>query len=58
MQADRQTGGQAREQIDAGNTESVPTPQEWAEQQLKNAPHRSPEWAKAVATIYGLDTRE
>jgi hypothetical protein len=33
----------------------MPTPEEWAEQQLKNAPPRSEEWAKAVALIYGLD---
>jgi hypothetical protein len=33
----------------------MPTPEEWAEQQLKNAPSRSEEWAKRVARIYGLD---
>ena len=32
----------------------TPTPQEWAEQQLKHAPLRSEEWAKRVARIYGL----
>jgi len=33
----------------------VPTPEEWAQQQLKNAPPRSEEWAKRVARIYSLD---
>jgi hypothetical protein len=33
----------------------VPTPDEWAEQQLKNAPQRSDEWAKEVAAIYCLE---
>lgn len=33
----------------------MPTPEEWAEQQLKNAPPRSEEWAKRVARIYCLD---
>jgi hypothetical protein len=33
----------------------MPTPEEWAEEQLKNAPPRSEEWAKRVARIYGLD---
>jgi hypothetical protein len=33
----------------------MPTPEEWAAQQLKKAPSRSPEWAKRVARIYGLD---
>ena len=32
------------------------TPQEWAEEQLKNAPMRSEEWAKRVAQIYCLNT--
>lgn len=31
------------------------TPQEWAEQQLKNAPPRSEEWARRVARIYCLN---
>jgi hypothetical protein len=34
----------------------VPTPEEWAEEQLKNAPQRSEEWARRVALIYCLDT--
>jgi hypothetical protein len=40
-----------------GNREKVvmPTPEEWAEQQLKNAPHRSEEWARRVARIYCLE---
>jgi hypothetical protein len=33
----------------------IPTPEEWAEEQLKNAPPRSEEWAKRVARIYCLD---
>jgi hypothetical protein len=33
----------------------VPTPEEWAEEQLKNAPPRSEEWARKVARIYRLD---
>jgi hypothetical protein len=31
------------------------TPEEWAEEQLKNAPPRSEEWARRVARIYCLD---
>ena len=33
----------------------MPTPEEWAEEQLKNAPPRSEEWARKVARIYCLD---
>ena len=33
----------------------IPTPVEWPEEQLKNAPLRSEEWAKRVARIYCLD---
>lgn len=33
----------------------MPTPEEWVEQQLKNPPHRSEQWAKRVARIYCLD---
>lgn len=34
----------------------VPTPQEWAQEQLKNAPGRSEGWARrGVARIYGLE---
>ncbi len=33
----------------------IPTPEEWAEEQLKNAPTRSEEWARRVARIYCLD---
>ncbi|GAA3546225.1 hypothetical protein GCM10022222_32350 [Amycolatopsis ultiminotia] len=32
-----------------------PTPEQWAQQQLVNAPERSRQWAKEVAGIYGLD---
>jgi hypothetical protein len=33
----------------------IPTPEEWAQEQLKNAPPRSEEWTKRVARIYCLD---
>ena len=33
----------------------IPTKQEWAEEQLKNAPPWSEEWVKRVARIYCLD---
>lgn len=33
----------------------VPTPEQWAQEQLKNAPPRSRAWAREVAAIYGLD---
>jgi hypothetical protein len=33
----------------------IPTPEEWAQEQLKNAPPRSNEWARRVAQIYCLD---
>jgi len=33
----------------------IPTPEEWARQQLKNAPDRSEEWARRVAHIYCLE---
>jgi hypothetical protein len=36
----------------------MPTPERWAQEQLKNAPTRSRAWARAVAAIYGLDVRE
>lgn len=36
----------------------IPTPEEWAEEQLKNAPSLSEEWAKRVAQIYCLDIRD
>lgn len=32
----------------------IPTPEEWAQEQLKNAPERSGAWAAKVAGIYGL----
>ena len=36
----------------------IPTPEEWAEEQLKNAPPRSEEWARKVALIYCLDIED
>jgi hypothetical protein len=33
----------------------IPTPEEWAKEQVKNAPPRSREWARRVARIYCLD---
>lgn len=33
----------------------IPTPEEWAREQLRNAPARSELWARQVAAIYGLD---
>jgi hypothetical protein len=33
----------------------IPTPQEWAEKQLENAPPRSEEWAREVARIWCLE---
>jgi hypothetical protein len=33
----------------------IPTPEEWAEKQLENAPTRSGEWARRIARIYCLD---
>jgi hypothetical protein len=35
--------------------DTAPTPEQWAQEQLKHAPQRSRAWARAVATIYGLD---
>ena len=32
----------------------IPTPREWAQQQLANAPERTPEWARSVAAVYGF----
>lgn len=43
------------DRADTGKKVMVPTPQQWAEEQLKNAPQRSQEWARRVAQIYGLD---
>ena len=53
-------GGEAttanpRKKPKTGEKVIIPTPQEWAEEQLKNAPPRSEEWAKKVARIYCLD---
>jgi hypothetical protein len=33
----------------------IPTPEEWAQEQLKHAPERSRAWAAKVAAIYGLE---
>lgn len=33
----------------------IPTPEQWAQQQLEHAPQRSRAWAGKVASIYGLD---
>lgn len=33
----------------------IPTPEEWAQEQLKHAPERSRAWAVKVAAIYGLE---
>ena len=33
----------------------IPTPQEWAQEQLKRAPERSRAWVVRVAAIYGLE---
>jgi hypothetical protein len=37
------------------NSKVIPTPEEWAGEQLKNAPTRSTEWVRRVAQIYGLE---
>jgi hypothetical protein len=37
---------------------AIPTPEQWAREQLKNAPDRSREWAREVAAIYRLDIAE
>jgi hypothetical protein len=36
----------------------IPTPEEWAQEQLKNAPVRSEAWARRVAAIYCLEIGE
>jgi hypothetical protein len=36
----------------------IPTPEEWAAEQLKNAPERSEQWARDVARFYGLELDE
>ena len=37
---------------------TVPTPEQWAQEQLKHAPHRSRAWARGVAALYGLELLE
>lgn len=56
----RKNRGRRRARRDSGNgvQPGAPTPQEWAREQVKNAPTRSAEWARAVARIYGLDVEE
>ena len=56
----RAKGGEAtttkrEKKAKTGEKVIVPTPEEWAEEQLKNAPPRSEEWARKVARIYCLD---
>lgn len=34
---------------------AIPTPEQWAQQQLANAPERSRQWAEDIARFYGLD---
>jgi hypothetical protein len=36
----------------------MPTPEEWARQQLENAPPRSEEWVRRVARIYCLNVSD
>ena len=47
-----------RQQRTTGDLGTVPTAEQWAHEQLKNAPLRSPAWARAVAAIYGLDVHQ
>jgi hypothetical protein len=59
----RARGGEAtttkrQKKSKTGEKVIIPTPQEWAEEQLKNAPPRSEEWARRVARIYCLDIGE
>ena len=56
----RARGGEATttkrvKKANTGEKVIVPTPEEWAEEQLKKAPPRSEEWARKVARIYCLD---
>jgi len=56
----RARGGEAattkrEREAKTGEKVILPTPEEWAEEQLKNAPPRSEEWARKVARIYCLD---
>jgi len=41
--------------VAADLADAVPTPEQWAQEQLKHAPQRSQAWAQAVAAIYGLE---
>ena len=36
----------------------MPTPKEWAAEQVKHAPTRSAAWVRSVEAIYGLDIRD
>jgi hypothetical protein len=49
------TTAKPRKKPKTGEKVILPTPQEWAEEQLKNAPPRSEQWAQKVARIYCLD---
>lgn len=40
------------------DTGHVPTPKEWAAEQVQHAPVRSAAWARSVAAIYGLDIQD
>ncbi len=48
----------ASETVTADLTGTMPTPEQWAQEQLKHAPQRSRAWARTVATIYGLELPE
>lgn len=46
---------QASETVTADLTDAMPTPEQWAQEQLTHAPPRSRAWARTVVTIYGLE---
>lgn len=50
--------GQPPRAATANLTDAMPTPEQWAQEQLKHAPPRSRAWARKVAAIYGLDLPE
>ncbi|MCA1701788.1 MAG: hypothetical protein LC808_00360 [Actinobacteria bacterium] len=55
----RRTRGQpATRKANRHHDPAIPTPEQWAREQLKNAPDRSRRWAREVAAIYGLDIAE
>jgi hypothetical protein len=53
-----QPGARRLQRRTTGGLGTVPTAEQWAQEQLKNAPLRSHAWARAVAAIYGLDVQE